>query len=163
MKTNDTNENDRTTKKSALNTIRLIIIAAVVVAYGLFIFFLMDKIESEELYWTRLIFIFSSLEAIAFAALGYVFGKEITKKVAKTAELAQREAEKKASYATEELQKERTKGLALGGMIVGNFPASEPMMSSIQEISERDDNDNSKARNPHFLVEKAKEFYPELR
>lgn len=161
MGTNDNKDKKSLSDTSTLHKMRLIIIGLFVLAYAIFVFFLMDKIESEEPYWTRLIFIFSSLEAITFAALGYVFGKEITKKVALVAEKGQKQAKEEAIKANEEWQNERTKGLALAGMIVGNFENQDLMAIAPKSLS--DSNEGDRTNTALFLVEKAKEFYPELR
>lgn len=160
METNKDKSKKAPSGASALDKIRIAIIGVFVLAYGIFVFLLLDKIASDEPYWTRLIFIFSSLEAITFAALGYVFGKEITKKIAIGAERAQKQAQKEAQKATLQWQSERTNGLALAGMIVGAFDGKDPSMLSVRNLAEEGGDDGSGAT--QFLVKKAKEFYPEL-
>lgn len=81
------------------------IVVAVLVGYGFFVKYLLTCIETDEPYWSRMILLFSSIEAIAFGALGYVFGKEITKKIAKTAEEGKNEAKKEAEKAKKEQKK----------------------------------------------------------
>lgn len=81
------------------------IVLTVLISYGFFVKYLLTCIETDEPYWSRMILLFSSIEAIAFGALGYVFGKEITKKVAKTAEEGQKNAKEEAKEAKEK-QKE---------------------------------------------------------
>ena len=81
------------------------IVVVVLISYGFFVNYLLGCIESEEPFWSRMILLFSSIEAIAFGAFGYVFGKERTKKIAKTAEEGKNEARKEANETKKELKK----------------------------------------------------------
>lgn len=54
----------------------------VILSYMIFIIHLVkisDPSKTLDSHWLRLVFLFSSLEAIAFAAAGFVFGREVTK------------------------------------------------------------------------------------
>lgn len=55
--------------------------------------------KAEELEWTRLVYLLSGVEAIAFAAAGYFFGREVNRARAEGAEKRADEAQTNASQA----------------------------------------------------------------
>lgn len=67
-------------------------------AYAYFIVFMIGKTnlgEGEELQWSRLVFLFSGVEAIVFAAAGFVFGREVHRSKAEAADNRAENAEQK--------------------------------------------------------------------
>ncbi|MEM9869240.1 MAG: hypothetical protein AAF765_16205 [Bacteroidota bacterium] len=76
----------------------------VLMAYAYFIVFMVNKTslgEGQELQWSRLVFLFSGVEAIVFAAVGFVFGREVHRSKAEAADTRAQNAENK----TQEAQK----------------------------------------------------------
>ena len=61
-------------------------------------------------HWVRLIFLFGSLEAIAFAAVGFIFGKEVNRARAVTAEANAKQANEETQQA-KQVNKEMLKEL----------------------------------------------------
>lgn len=59
---------------------------AVLVAFGVFVAFLIAEVDVDETRWTRLAWIFASVEAIAFGAAGALFGSSIQRARAERAE-----------------------------------------------------------------------------
>lgn len=57
------------------------------VAFGAFVFHLIGQVATEEVRWTRLAWLFASVEAIAFGAAGALFGSNIQRERAERAEL----------------------------------------------------------------------------
>lgn len=146
------------------------IVIAVIVAYGFFINYLLSCITVEEPYWTRLILIFSSLEAITFGALGYVFGKEITKKIAKTAEEGKKDAEKEAKKAKDEAkaaeqekQEVKEKALIIASLAKRDNQGLNLAGMGKMGVAPDDDNDGRGAgTTSNLLLDKINEFFPEL-
>jgi hypothetical protein len=72
---------------------------AAVVALGLwaaFALFLVVRSSADEVEWTRLAWVFASVEAVAFAGAGVLFGTTVTRQRAETAEAKAKEKEKEA-------------------------------------------------------------------
>jgi len=61
---------------------------AVLVAFGAFVVFLIVEVDVNEIRWSRLAWLFASVEAIAFAAAGALFGSSIQRARAERAEAA---------------------------------------------------------------------------
>lgn len=81
----------------ALATAAVVLIAfAVVLGYMIHI-----AGSADDKLWTRSTYLFGSIEAIAFAAAGFIFGKEVHRQQAANAEKRANVAEEKASAATQ--------------------------------------------------------------
>lgn len=153
---------------------------SVLIGYVLFIKHLLDDIGAEDESWKRMMLIFSSVEAIVFAAVGFLFGREVNKKVAEKAEKNEKEAKAdtqdakqdakssqqradvavgKAADAKNESLAERAKGLNLAATVKayhGN--AASVIGANVQGV--RGNNDGVPAINP--LLAKVQELYPEI-
>ncbi|MBU2947398.1 hypothetical protein [Zobellia uliginosa] len=99
-------------------TFENMIALAVLIAYGIFIYFLIGKVDSGDPSWSRLIYLFSGVEAIVFAAVGFLFGKEVNRKRAEKAETEKKEVEEQKEKIKDEKVAEHNKGLVLGAMIM---------------------------------------------
>ena len=77
-----------------LGYVPYVIAIGILIAYGFFIYFLLGKVDGDEREWSRSIFLFSGVEAIVFAATGFLFGREVNRKRAQNAEQDRKEAEK---------------------------------------------------------------------
>jgi hypothetical protein len=100
--------------------VAIILGAALVIGYLIFLFLMRSMINSEEVVWTRSVYLLSGLEAIAFAAAGYFFGSEVNRKAAESAKEDAETAKTDAKTAKEnqadtekKFVEARTKGLAL--------------------------------------------------
>ena len=74
----------------------------VLIGYAYFLIFMVGKTDlgkGEELQWSRLVFLFSGVEAIVFAAVGFVFGREVHRSKAEAADERAESAEKKSQEA----------------------------------------------------------------
>jgi hypothetical protein len=75
--------------------------------------FLMTKAGTDSSnQWERLVYVFGAFEAIAFTAVGWIFGTEVNRQRADN-------AEGRANKAEEEKDVEKEKGRTLAGLVVG--------------------------------------------
>lgn len=74
--------------------------------------------SANELEWTRAIYLLSGVEAIAFAAAGYLFGKEVHRREAENAEKRARESQAQTASAQAVASEAQTKGRALAAAIL---------------------------------------------
>jgi hypothetical protein len=73
------------------------------IGFAIFVAFLLRQAAgAEELAWTRLIYVFSGVEAIAFAAAGYFFGREVQRARAENAESTLGKVQAQAESAREQ-------------------------------------------------------------
>ena len=112
------------------------------VAFGCFAYYLVKHIGEGQQQWDRLVYIFGGVEAVAFAAAGYFFGKEVNRARAETAEKRANDAEQKADNAKEtvkEAQEKITKAedklSSLLKYIESQAPSSSTGSEAIEEIS----------------------------
>lgn len=73
-------------RPAALSGLALAVASAVLIAFGIFVGVLVSEVDAEETRWTRLAWIFASVEAIAFGAAGALFGSSIQRTRAERAE-----------------------------------------------------------------------------
>ena len=87
-----------------------VIVTAVFLVAAAYLVSSADTRNQQE--WERLVYVFGAIEAIAFAAVGWVFGTEVNRKRAES-------AEKRADEEQEKKDAEVGKGRTLAGMVVG--------------------------------------------
>ena len=173
-------------RKNFTGFVPYIIAVAILIAYGFFIYYLLGKVGGDEREWSRSIFLFSGVEAIVFAAAGFLFGREVNRKRAenaeedrKRAEEAKEKAEIKKEEAKEQARTERSNALILGAMAVqearstvpgaNSASASAPNELSVLEGSKAFDATSAPEGTEHrktpsgSLAETALRMYPELR
>jgi hypothetical protein len=86
------------------------IVTAIFLVAAIYLITNADTKDSNE--WERLVYVFGAFEAIAFAAIGWVFGTEVNRQRADN-------AEERAGQAEQEKDTEKEKGRTLAGMVVG--------------------------------------------
>jgi len=101
--TTTTNSNTTETGKSSpgwKDIVATIVGIVALVGFALFIAYLLPRTTTaDELPWTRAVYLLSGVEAIAFAATGFFFGKEVNRKRAESAEGDRDEANKRVNAA----------------------------------------------------------------
>lgn len=89
--------NEDKEKPAKISGVALLIAGLVLVAFTAFVWFMITQRSAAETPWTRLAWLFSSVEAIAFGAAGAIFGSSIQRQRAETAENAAKENQEAAS------------------------------------------------------------------
>ncbi|OGO05722.1 MAG: hypothetical protein A2Z76_00465 [Chloroflexi bacterium RBG_13_56_8b] len=74
-----------------------IVAFVILVIFGFFAYFMLGKTGAEETEWTRSVYVFSGIEAIAFAAAGFLFGKEVHRAQAEKADDRAAQAQQQAT------------------------------------------------------------------
>ncbi|WP_276167800.1 hypothetical protein [Zobellia alginiliquefaciens] len=146
------NKNNVTT----IANMQFVIAIALLIAYGFFIYFLIGRVDSGDPSWSRLIYLFSGVEAIVFAAVGFLFGKEVNRQRAEKAETEKKEVEEQKEKIKDEKVAEHNKGLVLGAMIMqaeGGQNKSTENRGLEMEMSSGE---------LQGIAAKAKQLYPEL-
>ena len=96
-----------------MDKVRVIFAVAIIVAFALFAAFLVSNADTrDQSEWERWVFVFGAIEAIAFAAVGWVFGREVNRQRAE-------KAEQKAEQATADASNTRATGAKLAGLVIG--------------------------------------------
>ncbi len=107
---------------------------AALVAFFFFVRYLLGRVATaEELEWTRAVYLFSGVEAIVFAATGFLFGKEVHRKQAEKAE----KAEARANNAETESVENKTKLKVLSDSI--NVKVAQRVGSTDPEAAKAED------------------------
>lgn len=147
-----------------------VIAILMVVGYIYFVYFLMEQSKNAENdHWERMILIFKSIEAIVFAASGFLFGQQINRKRAEKAEEREQRAQTEKNDAIQIAEKavievedaksqrdyEKQRGLNLAAAVIANgLPP--------KELKYKYDEGDDFRTIPSSLYFKVKKLFPEL-
>lgn len=110
-----------TTGKSLLlfaqGVVPLIIAVAVLYIFWNLVKTMMGMTKAPELEWNRAAYLFAGVEAIAYAAAGFLFGREVHRQRAEQAEQRASSEQQRAATAEKKATEENTKGKALKQVI----------------------------------------------
>jgi hypothetical protein len=98
-------------RTARLSGVALVAAFAVLVAFAAFVVFLIRETDAGDVRWTRLAWLFTSVEAIAFGAAGALFGSSI-----------QRARAEKAEQTAQENAGDAAKGRALAETLKADGP-----------------------------------------
>jgi hypothetical protein len=104
------------TKDATISWLTLpnIVACIIIVGYVVFLIYMMRMVSvPEEIVWMRTTYLLNGFEAIAFAAAGFLFGKEVHRQQAENAEKRADKAQDEASEAKETAGDALTKGYRL--------------------------------------------------
>ncbi|GIW33490.1 hypothetical protein [Meiothermus sp.] len=87
--------------------------AAVLVGFAVLVVYMLSLLDSSETTWNRALYLFAGVEAIAFAAAGYFFGREVHRQRAESAELRARQAEQQWQQWSQRAHEAEAKGQSL--------------------------------------------------
>jgi cytochrome bd-type quinol oxidase subunit 1 len=109
-----------------MNVVRVmvaIVLAIAFVAFAAFLTFNADTTNATE--WDRWVYVFGAAEAVAFTAVGWLFGREVNRKRAESAEVRAHDAEHQKDTAEHH-------GIALAGLVVGGAasPGTRALLES---------------------------------
>jgi hypothetical protein len=84
------------------------------IAYGVAVWLMWGKADTaQEPEWTRLVFLLTGIEAITFAAIGWLFGREVNRVRAEKAEEKEAESRVEADAANREAASVKATGRAI--------------------------------------------------
>jgi uncharacterized membrane protein YsdA (DUF1294 family) len=91
-------------------TLTNVIACLIIFGYGGFMIYMLGEVSASEGVWTRTAYLLAGYEALAFAAAGYLFGKEVHRQQAEKAEDRAKVAQKEADSAKDSANEAITKG-----------------------------------------------------
>jgi hypothetical protein len=128
-----------------MNVVRVVFAVVVLAGFAFFAVYLVDNANTtDQKEWERWVYVFGAVEALTFAGIGWIFGREVNRERAE-------KAEKRADTATDKEKAERSKGAKLAGMVLG----SEGVGQSGLEAP------GGRGGGPSPAAEYAREAYPE--
>ena len=122
----------------------LIVGLLALIGFSSFVVFLLDRLTTTDLEWTRAIYLFNGVEAIAFAAAGYFFGREVHRERAEraeetvdTARQGEREATLQATAAEKQKVDAESKAVSLVSMIEAKAAGQEERAQQFMALDSR--------------------------
>jgi hypothetical protein len=124
----------------ALSGAAFAVAAVVLLAWAALVVFMLVSSSSGELRWTRLAWVFSSVEAVAFGAAGALFGSSIQRQRAERAEeAAGRNADAAANgkALAASLKADEAAAQAGGGSLIGAGPGGDQAAAATAQLARR--------------------------
>jgi hypothetical protein len=116
---------------------------AVLAGFAIFIIYLLNHIQENDIQWSRAIYLFGGVEAVAFAAAGYFFGTQVQRG---RVEEAKKEADaatqvKEAAQTTASAERRAARVLAEGvvasadtGLMSSDAPGSATLLRQARAL-----------------------------
>ena len=142
------------TKPSVKDLMAIIVGAIVLIVYVAALFYMTQKLCASDLVWARATYLLTGVEAIAFSAAGFFFGREVNRQRAEKAEEAETEAQGKADIAVAKAAQAEAKGHALATAI--RSQAQQPQQVSFGAQTEN----QSAYPNASYLANLADKLFP---
>jgi len=128
-------------KRTISKEIFTMIVAAIIIIYlGWFIYFMTGKVTipaEDSVVWDRLVYLLTAVEAVAFTAIGFLFGEQVNKKAIEHAEENVDEAKKKVVQAKEKLNEFQQTVEEEKEIASKKGPASEEELNKLQGIEQK--------------------------
>lgn len=134
--------------------VTLVIAIVLIAAGGVIVAFMFTNVAVDESTWQRYVVLLSGVEAVVFAAVGWLFGKEVHREQADTAEKARKDAETDKHKAVADAATAEAKGRDLARAIIAAAGGPE----RAQTLA------GAGVGNPEMaqLVRQARALYPEV-
>lgn len=120
----------------------------VLLLFGWFTIFMIQKRAEADPQWSHLVYVYGSVEAIAFAAAGFLFGREVNRQRAETAEQSATQARQEATNARVDAAKQEKAGQALAALIAQKLAAAPAKANAFTALD-----DTGRARTLHTVVQ----------
>jgi signal transduction histidine kinase len=129
---------------------RFVVTVLLLLAFAVFIVYLLAHTDATNKSWNRYVYLLTGLEAIVFAAVGWLFGREVSRPVVEQA--------KEAGQAKEAAATEREKGASLARAVMAHDAAQPQRESRLQSMGAPQQ--AAAAQDMSALVELVKAQYP---
>lgn len=107
----------------------------VLAGYAMFLGYMRRHVGAGEPQWSRLVYLFGSVEALAFAAAGFFFGREVNRARAEAAENRAETETRRAAGAERQAASANARGQVLSAALQSLADgAGEPQAAGLREI-----------------------------
>lgn len=102
----------------------------ILAGFGLFVLYMLGRLDLGETAWARAIYLFSGVEAVAFAAAGYFFGTQVQRGKVEEAKKEAETAEQVKDAATATAKSERRASRVLAEGVVNSASSGGGLMNN---------------------------------
>ena len=103
---------------SLKSVVALLVAIFLIAAGGVLVAFMFQNVAAADDTWERYTYLLSGVEAVVFAAVGWLFGKEVHREQAETAEKERKVSEKEKTAAVATAADAEAKGRALARAVI---------------------------------------------
>lgn len=111
--------------------------ASVLLGFAALVVYMLGQLSADETTWSRALYLFAGVEAIAFAAAGYVFGREVHRTRALEAESRAHHALQQWQQWSQRALEAEAKGQSLGvavGLLAQQHSELAPVAQMAQQL-----------------------------
>jgi hypothetical protein len=152
--------------KNLRSNVALGVAVFILLATTMLVIFLILHVSTDEETWKRYTYLLTGVEAVVFAAVGWLFGKEVHREQAEKAEMSRNEAEQKGREASEKAAGEAEKGRGLARAIIAaaeHEPAQQEGLESFGTPgADREQTPQTAPGNMAALAAQARSAYQDL-
>jgi hypothetical protein len=113
------------------SAVTLVTAIALIVAGGVLIAFMFQNVAATDDEWQRYVYLLSGVEAVVFAAVRWLFGKEVHREQAATAEAARKASEEEKGNAVADAAGAEAKGRELARAILSTAGGNQQQQAMI--------------------------------
>jgi hypothetical protein len=128
------NEISETGRTSLADIGKFIIAVLCLIGFAWLVVFLLGMLNAQEPAWTRAVYLLSGVEAVAFAAAGFLFGREVNRERAEKAEKRADVAADKAAAESKKASEAETKGNSLAALIRSKSDSLARKTADLEEL-----------------------------
>ncbi len=156
-----------------MQAIRLGVAGLLLVGFAVLVIFVLRAADdASEIVWTRYVYVLAGVEALVFAAAGWLFGREVHREQAqqqaeqtKEAQQALGDSQQELGTKREEAAREQEKGRALARAVMAHGGGPRPQGRAVEGRGAEAMGAGAASRPggaPRELAELAESLYPEL-
>src|SRR3989442_61037 len=119
------------------NRLASVVALAALAGFAWFVIYMLQLSSATEVAWARAVYVFGGVEAIAFAAAGFLFGREVHRERAEQAEKRADQSEQGAANGrslAEVIRAKRTAFAAKTPVLGASSPAQQTAQAELDEL-----------------------------
>ncbi len=152
-----------TTSKDARAVMAPVVTVCALIVLLVAILYLIGQTSSSDLVWTRTVYALTPIVTIAFAAAGWLFGREVHRQEVVNAQAQAEQAQDERDQAQNERDEERSRGILLASAVIGRSQATASVAEATGSASERASRGSAATMTGlSDLSDLAARLYPEL-
>ncbi len=141
--------------------VALVVAILAVIGFPIFLYYMLGLTKVEEIEWNRAVYLFSGVEAIVYAAVGYLFGKDVNRERAEKAEeRADAAMESELEYQKKAIDAEKSGKCLVKFLMLEADEWDEEVSAKIYRIQDTEKVLELKKERFNKIVNHAKELFP---
>jgi len=144
------------------DSLAAVVAVCFLLAFLVLVILMFTQRGGSETAWSRLVYLLTGVEAVAFAGAGWVFGKEVHRAQAQHAEARASQAETDARQASKDAETERLRGVRMAQAVQTANAQPQPQQRTVRGGEQEVSAGAAPASALGSVADLARRLYPEL-